>query len=547
MESQEAFVRPGSFDLGEQGNHTSVRQNKRNQSPAPLTTRTSVTEYEFHESQQLLRDASLALSGGVVATPPSKLRKSLPKKGSASDVSPVARRQVAISPTRGRPSDQSPVPRAGRRGYKGAHSPTVHSPQPREQQHPDQQQPRRNSAGSGRQYKQPQEKQQRRCSTSNVVQPSSTPEKQQRRAPSLENLTPLERHLAVSNSPYQCRTSSFQSEQKINLATTAAISQLDSPPFLDERIASFRPIAAYQNENEEEEVDDELGDLFDDGAAGLPLGDYLKLGDFLEVQRSGNLSPVSALTTGSYLKEQALAAQADNEIQPRKALQNAEFSKKLPLEDEFDSDEEETESLVPRSTRAAPQNKDASKSADGEVPHELGTRAAAAPAGTPPSGTPPATAQRKLSKSTKSPTVRQKNSNNMETLDDLPLASEGVKNIPSKPRMDQQLTEQGQSRKRSSKRSSKPVRQVDGETISDKYGEQGLYTGAVTIDAELPHGYGEMKYFNDRQYAGDWKSGRWHGMGRWSNPNGDGEYQIFFVFRRQQDEQEVGRNGTQTL
>ena len=293
-----------------------------------------------------------------------------------------------------------------------------------------------------------------------------------------------------------------------------------------------------EEDNDDDDVDDELGDLFDDGAAPLKLGDYFKLGDYLEVQRSFNLSPVSALSTGSYLKDQALAAQADNEIQPRKSLQNALFAKKLPLEDDFDSDEEESKAPAPKAIRSVPESSDAklepiaynSKTTDvsqtlSKGPSEQEQARAML------DKSPPAV-QRKGSKKEKSSPVKRKGSKKMKELPDPSTAFEVVfKNSKQKQKKDpQESVEKAQPRRRHSKRSTKAVRQVDCEIISDKYGDEGLYSGSVTVDTELPHGYGEMKYDNERQYAGDWKSGRWHGTGRWSNPNGDGKYHRHFVY-----------------
>ena len=296
-----------------------------------------------------------------------------------------------------------------------------------------------------------------------------------------------------------------------------------------------------EDENDDDDVDDELGDLFDDGAAPLKLGDYFKLGDYLEVQRSFNLSPVSALSTGSYLKDQALAAQAENEIQPRKSLQNALFAKKLPLEDDFDSDEEESKAPAPKPVRSVLESRDtklepiaytsnstdaALSQAKGLSEQDLaGTRTTLEKS--------PAAVQRKASKKEKSSPVKRKGSKKVKEVPDPSTAFEVVfknskQKLQKQKKDPQESVEETQPRRRHSKKSSKAVRHVDGEIISDKYGDEGLYSGSVTVDTELPHGYGEMKYDNERQYAGDWKSGRWHGTGRWSNPNGDGEYDCQF-------------------
>jgi hypothetical protein len=57
--------------------------------------------------------------------------------------------------------------------------------------------------------------------------------------------------------------------------------------------------------------------------------------------------------------------------------------------------------------------------------------------------------------------------------------------------------------------SGKPTYHVEQETVQDKYGDGGEYSGSVSLADTLPHGFGIMKYDNDRQYEGDWSDGRW--------------------------------------
>jgi hypothetical protein len=435
-------------------------------SPAPLTSRASISEHHFDNSQQLLLEASKALNSSALPTPSSaRLRKSLLKKVSVEKLSPPSRRATELSPT----------PGTSRRGatLKGLQSSTV---------------------GGGHTHESQQRERRGSSPRAQSVSPS-------------QNMTPLERHLAISNTPYHSRSSSFQSQSKTNRGGSAAVAITETTTqFYAEKVSSSQPLPHHPDSSadDDDDVDDELGDQFDDGAAQLKLGDFLQLGDFLEVERSYNLSPVSALTTGSYLKEQVLAAMADNEIQPRKALQNAEFAKKLPLEDDFDSGDDD----------------------DSEVrggAHDAFSRTERIDTQLEPMEKPP-------------PSVQRQMSNNETQLDEIEMAPSPVQRKDSKmvigkrkmsKKKEASQSQQEQLRRHKSGRSSKAVRRVDNETISDKYGDGGLYTGTVTVDTELPHGYGEMKYKNDRQYAGDWRSGRWHGNGRWSNPNGDGEYLYF--------------------
>lgn len=377
-----------------------------------------------------------------------------------------------------------------------------------------------------------------------------------------------------------------------------------------EQIPFFQPIALNDDEddgddddeNEEgsdEDEDDgdeeednneaELGDHFDDGAASSKLGQYLKFGEYLEVERSFNLSPVSALTTGSYLKEQALAAQGGSEILPRKSLQNADFAKKLPMEDGFDSgDEDESQTLY--ANRNDKQHEPPAEYVTPAVQRRtstseaFGQKKSTSEASDPTLGqlkpvehAPPAV-QRKASKKQKdvykASAVQGKGSQVKEVQKATPTALSGpstshaAESAPSwaldavldntsdelakyqskqdqhehdddqvsKPQLKQEqqrekvgkkLKQDKLSSPKKAKKSAKSVRHVEADTVSDKYGDAGLYTGSVTTDTSLPHGYGEMKYENERQYAGDWKAGRWHGKGRWSNPNGDGEYPRF--------------------
>ena len=63
---------------------------------------------------------------------------------------------------------------------------------------------------------------------------------------------------------------------------------------------------------------------------------------------------------------------------------------------------------------------------------------------------------------------------------------------------------------------------VHKQTITDPYGDQGEYTGIILRSTGMPHGSGEMVYHEDnRTYSGEWRHGRWHGVGKASFANGD--------------------------
>jgi hypothetical protein len=63
---------------------------------------------------------------------------------------------------------------------------------------------------------------------------------------------------------------------------------------------------------------------------------------YLECERETmNLSPVSALTSASYMFDAGFGTSVEDEvIEPKKALQNTPFAKRLPMEENFDSDDD---------------------------------------------------------------------------------------------------------------------------------------------------------------------------------------------------------------
>ena len=235
-----------------------------------------------------------------------------------------------------------------------------------------------------------------------------------------------------------------------------------------------------------------------DNAPSPRRGDYLnKMGDYFVVHRSLNLShrslnlsQVSALSTGSYLKDQALAAQADNEIQPRKFLQSALFARRLPVDDDFDSDEEESKAPAPKAILCLPECSSDTKlepitsisKSTTDVSQETLSkgRSEQEQIRAMLDKSPPAD-QRKGSKKEKSSPAQQKGSKKMKILPDPNPKQQKQKKDPP------ESVEETQPRQRHSKRSTKAVRKFEGE-VSDKDGnDEGLRSCSVTVDTELTH------------------------------------------------------------
>jgi hypothetical protein len=55
----------------------------------------------------------------------------------------------------------------------------------------------------------------------------------------------------------------------------------------------------------------------------------------------------------------------------------------------------------------------------------------------------------------------------------------------------------------------KAVMEVTDQIVNDRYGDSGLYTGSVTVEALVPHGKGILLYENSRIYDGFWEDGKW--------------------------------------
>lgn len=253
--------------------------------------------------------------------------------------------------------------------------------------------------------------------------------------------------------------------------------------------------------------EDEENDEYDDFHQELPFPTNK---GFLEYNnRSFNLSPVSALTTGSYLKDAAHEAEGEDIIEPRKGLHTAGFAKRLPLEDGFDSGDEDDDTPVPQDegTENESEHQDLYDRLDESDEYNTnGGDAKSAALPPPPELTSTSPKLTKNLDSSNSSELHMSNGSFSVSQQSFQGEEGGVVN----PRTG-----------KSKSRASKPVIRVDGDVVQDKYGDGGIYTGTIGVDNRLPHGYGQMQYDNERQYEGEWKGGRWHGYGRWVNPNGD--------------------------
>ncbi|KAG7356956.1 MORN repeat-containing protein [Nitzschia inconspicua] len=104
----------------------------------------------------------------------------------------------------------------------------------------------------------------------------------------------------------------------------------------DEQILEEKIFGKAAVASAEDEEDDEY-DYF-----ALPLELPVNSERYLDCTRDTmNLSPVSALTSTSYLFDTGLGADAEESVvEPKKGLQNAPFAKRLPMEENFDSDDD---------------------------------------------------------------------------------------------------------------------------------------------------------------------------------------------------------------
>ena len=246
-----------------------------------------------------------------------------------------------------------------------------------------------------------------------------------------------------------------------------------------------------------------VANLYDDDPPSPRWGDYFNQFEYhFEVHRLFDWSSVSALSTGSsYLKDQSLATHS--EIHPLTSIQNARLAKRLPLEDKFTSDEEESKApSAPKSSRSVPKRSDdatleptiayPSKSTTDVVSHQTFSKRQEQVLRAMLETLPPAVPQKGLKKERSSSFKRKGSNKKREELPDPSTAIEVVsKNSKQKQQSQkkdpQQSSEETQPQRWHSKRSTKAVRQVDGETNRNKNGNEDLHSGSVTVDTESPH------------------------------------------------------------
>jgi hypothetical protein len=248
--------------------------------------------------------------------------------------------------------------------------------------------------------------------------------------------------------------------------------------FIQEKVFGSKVANMSQEEEEEHDEDDEY-DLFGSLPSEFPVGSDR----YLECNRSVNLSPVSPITPGPDPLPTGGGGGGGNDDDddddgndgPKKSLNHTGFVKRLPLEENFDSDDDVV---------------DGNDHAD-----------------------------------------NHHNSSEITKLNSLQVGRIGVtKNGTTHNSSPRKKVAGGVAVEKSSgSRNSKKAIEVDNKIVHDKYGDGGLYSGYTSIETGLPHGFGKMKYENGRHYEGNWKGGRWHGYGRWINPNQD-IYEGTFVY-----------------
>ena len=220
-----------------------------------------------------------------------------------------------------------------------------------------------------------------------------------------------------------------------------------------------------QDEAHDDDFDDE--DDFFLPPPDLPIDDA----GYLECLRNHSLSPVSDLSEGSYLLDLQLREEAEfaeiaeeDGVEPRKGLGGG-VTKQLPLEADLEFSDDEDDTVESHQKKAKnEENDDDDSDNTGDIParHQSILKA-----------------PRPLSAT---PSILRAAANKG--------AAAGSDDIVSRTL-------------------SKMTYHVHEENVQDKYGDGGEYTGSVSVQDNLPHGHGLMKYDNDRQYEGDWSDGRW--------------------------------------
>ena len=229
-------------------------------------------------------------------------------------------------------------------------------------------------------------------------------------------------------------------------------------------IGQEEAVDGAQDEDNDDDFDDEDG--FFQPPPDLPINDE----GFIECIHHRSLSAVSDLSEGSYLLDQQLQEEAElaeiaeEENEPRKGLGGG-VTKQLPLEADLEfSDEDEDDTVESHRKGMVDVNDDEDSDNTGDIParHQSILKA-----------------PRPLSAT---PSILRAAANKG--------AAAGGDDMVSRT-------------------FSKLTYHVQEENVQDKYGDGGEYTGSVSVQDNVPHGHGLMKYDNDRQYEGDWSDGRW--------------------------------------
>jgi hypothetical protein len=168
--------------------------------------------------------------------------------------------------------------------------------------------------------------------------------------------TTSQRHRKLS--PKESADSSSETPQEIIFDTTCITPHEQNRPGnmtydlekanTDKQLLQERVFGKSARTSAEDEEDD----------FGIPSELPVNSDRYLECERETmNLSPVSALTSASYMFDAGFGGSAEEEvIEPRKALQNTPHAKRLPMEENFDSDDDtkpDDRNVVPMKLRAS--------------------------------------------------------------------------------------------------------------------------------------------------------------------------------------------------
>jgi len=275
------------------------------------------------------------------------------------------------------------------------------------------------------------------------------------------------------------------SSPPVNISLSNHRKSLKKSPRSDDQLKNTQEIDVAMPMHEEDDHDDTL--------KNVPNVLLVK-------QRSAdNETLVSGLTfypTQSYLSQE--------EGLPKTSLRQGSLTKKLPIEMDFDSDDESDSLIVPPKKMGdqrdqGPPRAQSYLSEDEEIPQRKSLR------------------QGSLMK--KLPIEMDFDSD--EETESQPIPT-NLKEPPISPNSTPKANEERNV-------STSSYQEVNGEEVKDKYDDGGTYFGTISRNDRLPNGFGKMLYSNQRRYEGEWRDGRWHGHGKLENPDGDC-YEGTFVY-----------------